>query len=41
MYSFLAQVGYAVDIEALKRRYPEVRWRSFAAWAGGVDWHGR
>ena len=40
MYSFLAQVGYAVDIEALKRRYPEVGWRSFAAWAGGVDWHG-
>jgi uncharacterized protein YbjT (DUF2867 family) len=41
MYSFLAQDGYDVDIEALKRRYPEVGWRSFAAWAGSIDWHDR
>jgi uncharacterized protein YbjT (DUF2867 family) len=40
MYSFLARDGYAVDIEALKRRYPEVAWRSFAEWAGGIDWQG-
>lgn len=33
MYSFLAQEGYAVDIAALKQRYPEVAWRSFAEWA--------
>jgi uncharacterized protein YbjT (DUF2867 family) len=38
MYSFLAQKGYAVDIGALKQRYPEVAWRSFSEWAGGVDW---
>jgi uncharacterized protein YbjT (DUF2867 family) len=32
MYSFLARQGYAVDIDALKQRYPEVAWRSFAEW---------
>jgi uncharacterized protein YbjT (DUF2867 family) len=41
MYSFLSQRGYAVDIDALKQRYPEVAWRSFAEWAGSIDWHAR
>jgi uncharacterized protein YbjT (DUF2867 family) len=40
MYSFLAQEGYAVDIDALERRYPEVAWRSFAEWAANIDWRG-
>ncbi len=33
MYRFLAAQGYSVDIEALKRSYPEVAWQSFAEWA--------
>jgi uncharacterized protein YbjT (DUF2867 family) len=33
MYSFLTRQGYAVDIDALKQRYPEVAWQSFAEWA--------
>jgi uncharacterized protein YbjT (DUF2867 family) len=38
MYSFLAKDGYAIDIQALRRRYPEVRWKSFAEWAADIDW---
>jgi uncharacterized protein YbjT (DUF2867 family) len=38
MYSFLTDEGYGIDVRALKRRYPEVRWTSFATWARGVDW---
>jgi uncharacterized protein YbjT (DUF2867 family) len=33
MYGFLSTGGYHVDIEALKRTYPEVAWASFADWA--------
>lgn len=33
MYRFLEQTGYQVDLEALRGRFPEVRWTSFAAWA--------
>jgi uncharacterized protein YbjT (DUF2867 family) len=40
MYSFLAREGYAVDIDALRRRYPEVAWRSFAGWAATICWRG-
>jgi uncharacterized protein YbjT (DUF2867 family) len=38
MYEFLAGEGYGIDVTALRERYPEVRWTSFAAWAQGVDW---
>ncbi len=38
MYRFLDEQGYSVDIEALKRSYPEVAWQSFAGWAGQIDW---
>lgn len=37
MYSFLARRGYAVDIDALKLRYPEVAFKSFAEWAANPD----
>jgi uncharacterized protein YbjT (DUF2867 family) len=37
MYRFLSEQGYSVDIERVKRSYPEVPWRSFAGWARGLD----
>jgi uncharacterized protein YbjT (DUF2867 family) len=37
MYGFLAQDGYAIDVAAVRERYPEVAWRSFAEWARTVD----
>jgi hypothetical protein len=33
MYRYLAQTGYDVDLAALRRRFPEMRWTSFAVWA--------
>lgn len=38
MYEFLANEGYGIDVRALRERYPEVSWTSFAAWAQGIDW---
>jgi uncharacterized protein YbjT (DUF2867 family) len=38
MYAFLAEVGYDIDVAALRARYPEVAWSSFAAWATNVAW---
>jgi uncharacterized protein YbjT (DUF2867 family) len=36
MYTFLSEVGYAVDPVAVRARYPEVPWVSFSDWAGSV-----
>ena len=33
MYRFLADTGYGIDVSALRARYPEVPWSSFAQWA--------
>lgn len=33
MYTFLERTGYQVDIPALRSRFPDVAWTSFAAWA--------
>jgi uncharacterized protein YbjT (DUF2867 family) len=33
MYGFLADPGYGIDVAAVRARYPEVPWTSFAAWA--------
>jgi uncharacterized protein YbjT (DUF2867 family) len=33
MYAFLAGEGYAIDVAAVRARYPEVAWRTFADWA--------
>jgi uncharacterized protein YbjT (DUF2867 family) len=38
MYEFLTRDGYGIDVPALRERYPEVPWTSFATWAQGVDW---
>jgi uncharacterized protein YbjT (DUF2867 family) len=37
MYRFLSERGYSVDIEKVKRSYPEVTWVSFADWALEFD----
>ena len=36
MYTFLSEQGYAVDPVAVRARYPEVAWVSFAAWAAAL-----
>jgi hypothetical protein len=36
MYSFLARDGYAIDVAAVRERYPEVAWTTFARWARSV-----
>ncbi|CAB4905154.1 unannotated protein [freshwater metagenome] len=33
MYAFLAGDGYGIDVDAVRGRYPEVAWRTFATWA--------
>ncbi len=38
MYEFLADEGYGIDTVALRARYPEIPWTSFADWTGTVDW---
>lgn len=35
---WLDEVGYSVDIEALRRDHPEVGWHTFRAWAASQDW---
>ena len=38
MYEWFDRVGYSVDIEALRRDYPEVKWERFSDWAVRQDW---
>lgn len=38
MYEWFNSVGYSVDIEGLKREYPEVDWETFSKWVGRQDW---
>jgi uncharacterized protein YbjT (DUF2867 family) len=38
MYEWFERVGYTVDLAALKRDFPEVKWHSFEAWARTQDW---
>jgi hypothetical protein len=33
MYRFLAGPGYGIDVAAVRRRYPEVSFSTFAEWA--------
>jgi len=37
MYGFLADEGYGIDVDAVRARYPEVSWISFAEWASTVE----
>lgn len=38
MWQWDEQVGTQVDIPALRREYPEMRWHSFEDWAKQQDW---
>ncbi|MDK1489828.1 NmrA/HSCARG family protein [Sinorhizobium sp. 7-81] len=38
MFEWFDRAGYDVDIAALHRDFPEVRWHSFADWARAFDW---
>jgi uncharacterized protein YbjT (DUF2867 family) len=38
MFEWFDKVGYDADIAALRRDFPDVRWHSFADWAGEFDW---
>jgi uncharacterized protein YbjT (DUF2867 family) len=37
MYEFLAEEGYGIDTTALRDRYPEIAWISFAEWASHTE----
>ena len=34
MYDWFNRVGYSVDLQKLRKDYPEVKWRTFREWAG-------
>lgn len=38
MFEWFDRIGYDVDIAALRRQFPEVRWHGFADWARAFDW---
>ena len=38
MFEWFDNTGYAADIEALRRDFPEVGWHRFDAWAAAFDW---
>jgi uncharacterized protein YbjT (DUF2867 family) len=38
LFDWLDRVGFAVDIGALHRDYPDVPWHSFSEWAFEQDW---
>lgn len=38
MYQWFEKVGYSVDIDGLRRDYPEVKWERFKDWARRQDW---
>jgi uncharacterized protein YbjT (DUF2867 family) len=38
LWEWADEVGHDVDIEGLRRDYPEVSWHTFAGWAAVQDW---
>ena len=38
MYEWFDTTGYSVDIDRLKRDFPEVTWQDFETWALQQDW---
>jgi uncharacterized protein YbjT (DUF2867 family) len=38
MYEWFNEVGYSVDLEELKRDYPDVSWKSLRQWTEERDW---
>lgn len=39
MFEWFATDGYSTDIAALKRDFPEVKWKGFAKWAEEQSWN--
>lgn len=39
LFAWLEQAGARVDITALRSRYREIAWHTFADWAATQDWH--
>jgi uncharacterized protein YbjT (DUF2867 family) len=37
MYEFLTNPGYGIDVAAVRARYPQVAWQSYAEWARAID----
>jgi hypothetical protein len=38
MFEWFDRIGYAADIENLRRDFPEVNWQTFEEWARKQDW---
>jgi uncharacterized protein YbjT (DUF2867 family) len=38
LFDWLDRAGPQVDIPALRRRFPDVRWHTFERWAAGREW---
>jgi uncharacterized protein YbjT (DUF2867 family) len=38
LFTWLERIGTTVDIPALRRRYPDIGWHTFADWASTQDW---
>ncbi|HZQ65143.1 MAG TPA: NmrA family NAD(P)-binding protein [Gaiellaceae bacterium] len=38
LFAWLDRVGYSVDLDSLRRRFSDVRWRRFEDWAAEQDW---
>lgn len=38
MFEYFDRVGYRACLDGLRRRFPEVGWQTYEAWAKGQDW---
>ena len=38
LFAWLNRVGYAIDVDALRRRFPTIRWHRFEEWVPTQDW---
>jgi hypothetical protein len=38
LFDWLDRAGPQVDVPALRRRFPDVRWHTFERWAAGREW---
>jgi uncharacterized protein YbjT (DUF2867 family) len=38
LLAWLARTGFSADIEAVRRLFPEIGWRTFGPWCASQDW---
>ena len=38
LFDWLDRVGHQVNMPALARRFPDIRWHRFELWAAAQDW---